>query len=298
MKPFLKWVGGKTQLLGNIFEHFPKTINNYHEPFLGGGSVLLKLLDSPDIEITGKIYVSDLNKALIGLYQNIQMNVELFIECACKIQNDYNNCPKESNGNRKPKDLQEAMKCKESFYYFIRDEFNKSPDKTDINTSAMFMFLNKTSWRGVWREGPNGYNVPFGNYVNPAIISPNSLRVISSKIQNVVFKCQSFIESLDSVKPHDFVYLDPPYAPETKISFTSYNKSGFNLDNHKELFSKCHQLRQDGAIWLLSNSSVSLVLDAFPKESFDIFTIPAHRFINSKKPGSMVNEVLITFKNQ
>ncbi len=297
MKPFLKWVGGKTQIINYVLNTFPNKINNYHEPFLGGGSVLFGLLSyiqSGKINLTGKIYASDINNNLITLYQHIQKNVEEFISEMKILIDDFNTI----NGNtvnRKPTCKEEAFTSQESYYYWIRSCYNKlvKENKESVIKSAMLLFLNKTCFRGVYREGPNGFNVPFGNYKNPSIIDENHIRNISNFIQPVIFTSQSFQASLKYVKSNDFVYLDPPYAPETNTSFVSYTADGFNLDTHNELFKKCHELTTQNIKFIMSNSDVMFVRSNFPVP-YIIKKIECRRSINSKKPDSKTNEVLIS----
>ena len=173
VKPIIKWVGGKSQLIDKIISTFPKEIINYKEIFIGGGSVLLALLSS-DIKITGKIYAYDLNKILINLYKNIQNNPNELYEKVIMFKKIYSNIT-ENIINKNPNNIKEALKSKESYYYWIRKLFNKEKDNTLIK-SAMFIFLNKLCFRGMYREGPNGFNVPFGHYKKiPEIINLRTL---------------------------------------------------------------------------------------------------------------------------
>lgn len=290
-KPFLKWVGGKTQIIDKIISKIPKEMNNYHELFLGGGSVLLAVLSlqkQNKIIIKNKIYAYDINSDLINVYKNIQNNKEELY----KIINLYIKEYESINGNivnRKPKSLEEAKTSKESYYYWIRNKYNNI-NKNSIECSALFMFLNKTCFRGMYREGPNGYNVPYGHYKKvPTIISETDINYISNLIKDVEFKNCSFIESIKEVKKEDFVYLDPPYAPETSKSFVGYVADGFNLETHKLLFSEIKKL---GNIkFVMSNSKVDLVCDNFKEYNCD--NIIARRTINSKKPESKTIEVII-----
>ena len=166
-------------------------------------------------------------------------------------------------------------------------------EKNSCNGSAIFIFLNKTCFRGMFREGPNGYNVPYGNYSKPEIVNKKHLLRISKLIKNVNFTHMDFSESIKNVKTKDFVYLDPPYAPETKTSFVGYTKKGFDIELHDNLFKKCNELKDKKIKFLLSNANVELVQNAFPKEKFTIKIIVCKRSINSKKPGSKTEEVLI-----
>jgi len=285
IKPFLKWVGGKTQIIDAVLEHFPQEITNYHEPFLGGGSVLLAVLSTKKL---GTAYASDLNSNLIGLYKNIQSNLPTLLHELKTLTTAFSKC-KGTEVNRSPKNLEEAT-SQESYYYWVRNTFNalSKEERLTPRASAMMLFMNKTCFRGVYREGPKGFNVPFGHNKNPAVYDEAHLTQISALIKNVVFTCQSFEESLKKVSPTDFVYLDPPYAPENEKSFVSYTSDGFSLENHNNLFKIIKATK-----FLMSNADVKLVKDAFPAP-YKTTIISCKRRINSKDPAAVTNEVLIS----
>lgn len=290
-KPFLKWVGGKTQIMDTIISKVPSEMENYHEPFLGGGSVLLYVLSlqkQKKIVIKNRICASDINGALINVYKHIQNSKDELYRLIQLYLTEYDSLTG-TVINRKPTTIEEGTTSKESYYYWIRNKYNNI-DKTTIECSALFMFINKTCFRGMYREGPNGYNVPYGHYKKtPAIISETDLNYISDLIQNVEFTQCSFTESLKHVTEGDFVYVDPPYAPETTNSFVGYVAGGFNLEMHQLLFSEIHKL---GDIkFVMSNANVELVTDSFKEYNCD--AIVARRAINSKKPGSTTTEVVI-----
>jgi DNA adenine methylase len=322
-KPLIKWVGGKTQILNKIFEKFPVEINNYYEIFLGGGSVLFGLLDlinNKQIKITGNIYVFDLNETLINMYKNIQSNYnQLYTELQIIIQefnsiinnnttNNDNEIKDDSNQeenltndikqkiNRKPSSLDEAKTSKEIYYYWIRNKYNKlsQEQKNSVLGSAIFIFLNKTCFRGVYRVGPNGFNVPYGHYNNPEIINYDNLVNINKLIKNVIFTTSNFKDSISRIGQNDFAYLDPPYAPINSKSFVGYNQDGFTLSNHNELFELCKTLKRKNTKFLMSNSDVELVKNNFPTSEYKTDIIECKRAINSKKPDSKCNEVLIS----
>ena len=237
IKPFLKWVGGKTQIINELIEYFPKKINNYHEIFLGGGSVLFYILQNKNIEITGNIYAYDINSTLIYTYKNIQNNYQEVYNTLKELITTFKNC----NGNEKntkTNNYIEALKSKENFYYYTRIKYNSmtEEDKKSIMGSSLFIFLNKTCFRGLYRIGPNGFNVPYGHYKNPEIINLEHLKKIHELIKNVIFIDCDFKQSICNIKKDDFYYLDPPYYPENKKSFVNYTSNGFNLENHKLLF--------------------------------------------------------------
>jgi len=267
VKPFLKWVGGKSQIIGEVMSMFPKEMNNYYEPFLGGGSVLLALLAQQKlglIKVEGTIFASDLNQKLIGLYTQIQTNhMELIAEV---------------------KKLLETPMT-ETYYYELRSRFNETP-KATVQSSALFLYLNKTCFRGIYREGPRGFNVPFGHYKTCSVFDENHIKEVSELIRDVTFINCGFDKALENVKEGDFVYLDPPYAPINTKSFVGYTADGF--DKHSELFDLCKNTK---AKFLMSNADVPLVREAFGE--YEIKTISCRRAINSKNPESRQNEVLI-----
>lgn len=291
-KPLIKWVGGKTQIVNKIIDLFPTKITNYRELFLGGGSVLIELLNRVTMEqiiITGSIYAYDINIALIHMYKNIQNNPnKLFTEIQKIIE--IFNLITNNIVNRKPKNLDEAKTSKESFYYWIRSCYNKLTDaeKCNITGSAYFIFLNKTCFRGVYREGPNGFNVPYGHYKKPEIINLDHLLYISNLVQSVHFIHASFEQSFLEVETDDFIYLDPPYAPENCNSFVNYTKSGFKLEQHILLFDLCKECN-----FLMSNADVELVRTHFEDDIYKKQVILCKRTINSKNPGAKTNELLI-----
>jgi DNA adenine methylase len=291
-KPILKWVGGKTQILDKLMQEFPTEINNYREIFLGGGSVLFALLHQTKtgaIKIHGKIHAYDANDALIGVYKNIQTNHAELYNGVQELIKEMNQCGA-GEINRKPANIEEAKLAKENYYYWIRNKYNQLTDKKTTTASAMFIFLNKTCFRGVFRVGPNGFNVPYGHYNNPEIVNREHLDEIHGLIQGVIFECCDFTKSLASVETNDFIYLDPPYAPEKETSFVGYTENGFNMENHQNLF---NILNTTTSAWLLSNADVKLVRDNFTNEKYKIESIVCKRSINSKNPEAKAKEVVI-----
>ena len=277
-KPIIKWAGGKTQILDSVLNEFPKEINNYHEIFLGGGSVLLGLLHRINInliKIKGNIYVYDINEPLIFVYKNIQTNYLGLYDEIIKLISSFTSCD-----------------SKEEYYYIIRTAYNKlsKEDKQTLIGSSMFIFLNKTCFKGLFRESRNGFNVPYGNNKNPEIINKEHLYNIHILIKNVIFKCCDFTISINDVKKNDFIYCDPPYFPENIKSFVKYTNNGFNLDNHTKLF---NLLKEKELLFLMSNSNTDFVNEFFSKTNYNIKYIDAKRRINSKNPNAKTTETLI-----
>lgn len=295
VKPFLKWVGGKTQILEHVLALFPKEMVNYHEPFLGGGSVLLALLTqvrNGAVKVSGRIYASDLNSNLIFLYKNIKERPEDLIAEVKKLSAEFAKATG-TTVERKPASLEQALTSPESYYFWIRSAFNALPQEARASptASAMVLFMNKTCFRGVYREGPNGFNVPYGNYKEPSILDEAHIRQVSQLIKDVIFTVQPFTDSLAKCEAGDFVYLDPPYAGD---SFVSYTKDGFGPENHKRLFELCGAMREKRVKMLLSNADVKSVKDAFPSPAYTTKIVSCKRSINSRKPDAKANEVLIT----
>lgn len=303
VKPFLKWVGGKQKVLDQLLPYFPKgetqILRNYHEPFLGGGSVLLSVLEriqSGETRITGRVYASDLNPSLIGLYKNIQSAPEALIEEVRAIVRDFERCAN-TGVNRNASTLEEALTSRESFYFWTRTRFNAMTpeERTQPPGSAMLLFMNKTGWRGLYREGPHGLNVPYGNYKNPSVLDESHIRRVSALIRDVIFSVASFEDSISRVEAGDFVYLDPPYAPETDTSFVGYTYDKFSRETHERLFELCRShIRGRGARFMMSNADVKLVKDAFPEPDYTTKNIVCRRSINSTNPEATTREVVIT----
>ena len=175
----------------------------------------------------------------------------------------------------------------DNYYYMAIDE------KQDVTRSAMFIFLNKTCFRGVYRIGPNGFNVPYGHYKTTNILDKHTILEISNLINNVHFRCMGFEESIGKIKSGDFAYLDPPYAPENATSFVKYNLAGFGIEQHKKLFSMCEKLMSSQINFMMSNSNVKLVTDAFPSDKYFTEIIECRRAIHSKNPSARANEIII-----
>lgn len=279
-KPILKWVGGKTQILDSILSLFPEKITNYYEPFLGGGSVLLGLLSfvkAGKISLNGKIYASDINPSLIALYKTIQSNPGGLILELEKLSGEYYG--REISGQ-------------EEYYYGIRERYNES-DRESVSGVAMFLFLNKTGFRGMYREGPRGFNVPFGNYKKPNICDKEHILEISELIQEVEFRNVSFELGLNGLGVGDVVYLDPPYLKEASTSFVSYTADGFDSAKTTKLFQMIHGMESAGAFVLMSNADVKEIREEFLEPKYKIQYVTCRRAINAKQPGSVAREVLV-----
>lgn len=298
-RPLIKWVGGKTQILSTVLAEFPATIRNYHEPFVGGGATLLGALSLG--RITGTVYASDINPHLIAMYTNVQRYPGPVIRALGALQRDYEVATATAAAqpglvaDRAPTTRAAALRHPESYYYWIRAAFNGLPAarRGTPTATAMLIFLNKTCFRGVYREGPHGFNVPFGNYRTPTILDEENIRAVSALIQGVVFTCQSFETALAATAATvatDFVYLDPPYVPLTATSFVGYVADGFTAAQHADLFARVRILPSR---FLLSNADVPLLRTEFPAPAYRSRTVDVRRAIHSKNPDSRALEVLI-----
>lgn len=299
-KPFIKWVGGKTQLLTDINNNLPKNIDNittYIEPFIGGGAVMFDIV--PKMKNVEKVIINDLNSKLINVYRNIKENHELLITKLIELETEY---------------LGYNKKGKEEMFYLIREKFNEHKkiynDKDPvfyINNAVYFIFLNKTCFNGLYRENAQGlFNTPWNKSMNPTICDIENITAVSEFLRyyNVQILCGDYKEIEKYADENTFVYFDPPYRPISNTSaFTSYTKSKFNDNNQKELKEFCDKLNEKHCMFMLSNSDSmnSNPPDQFFDnlyEGYDIERVMAKRNINSKgdKRGK-VSEILVTNYN-
>lgn len=286
VRPFLKWAGGKGQLLNKIELIYPfdENITKYAEPFVGGGAVLFDILNKYDLN---EIYISDINSELINTYKVIQNNIDELIYLLWEYHNEYIYLDDED---------------RKMYYNYKRDLFNEMDTTLDsIRKAALMIFLNKTCFNGLYRVNKQGlFNVPMGKYKNPCICDEENLRNVSAKLQNVEIICGDYRESRDFIDNHTFVYFDPPYRPITKTSnFTSYNKDSFTDDNQIELGKFVDEMDKRGAKIAISSSDPknidsedNFIDDIYSK--YNIKRIEANRMINSKgNSRGKINELLI-----
>lgn len=282
-KPFLKWAGGKTQILNDIRKYyiFDNNITKYVEPFIGGGAVLFDILNKYDLK---EVYISDINADLINTYSCIKNKVENLILMLEDIEKEF---------------LRLNFEKRKEYYMLKREEFNNieiSSCDYFIKKSALMIFLNKTCFNGLFRVNKsNKFNVPFGDYKNPKICDAINLRSISKKLKNVNIVCDDYKKSLEVIDNNTFVYIDPPYRPiSLTSSFTSYNKSSFNDKEQVELSEFVNNINKIGAKFLMSNSdpknynSDDNFFDDLYSE-YNINRILANRSINSK--GNLRNKI-------
>ncbi|MCK5039549.1 MAG: DNA adenine methylase [Candidatus Aenigmarchaeota archaeon] len=268
---FVKWAGGKTQLIEQFIPLFPKKFNCYLEPFVGSGAVFFHLIQNFKPK---KIILSDINEELINAYLIIRDDVERLI-VELKQHKEYH----QSEGKK----------------YYLTIRATNPNDLPPLERAARFIYLNKTCFNGLYRVNSKGkFNVPMGSYKNPDIIQEEKLKLISKLLQNVIIKVMSFEKIINLAKKGDFVYLDPPYYPLQKgKSFTTYSKNNF-LEKEQELLTKVFEtLDKKGCYVMESNSETKFIKNLYT--NFKIHMVTARRMINcdGSKRGA-INEYVIT----
>ena len=262
--PFVKWAGGKTQLLPRISAFIPVIFKRYFEPFLGSGALFFWLNNTG---IIFEAHLSDINDDLINTYKTVKFRVEELIEVLKIYEKEYRQNPR--------------------FYYKLRDSPEFSSDDDYVKRAAKFITLNRTCYNGLYRVNRQGkFNVPMGRYKNPSICNSNNLRKVSVSLLQAEAKISvSDYKDLlhNGLGENDFIYLDPPYSPTSRTaSFTGYTNSGFKDTDQEELANIFNQLDKQGCKVLLSNSDTALVRELYSSYSNGIVEIDALRSINSK----------------
>ncbi len=287
--PFIKWAGGKKQLLPELGSHIPegfgKTITKYAEPFVGGGAFLFFLLKKYHLE---SVYISDINKSLITAYETVRDNVDGLIAQLDRLQEQYIPLEKEA---------------RKTFYYEKREHYNQlnKSQNDSLELASLFIFLNRTCFNGLYRVNTkNEFNVPMGEYKNPLICDEQLLKENSEALKNTNIVCANYKESASFIDEKTFVYFDPPYRPlNSTASFTSYSSNGFTDKDQVELASYAKELSNRGVKVLLSNSDPKNadLKDNFFDDLYNDFTIErifANRNISSTVEGRRkITELLI-----
>lgn len=291
VKPFLKWAGGKGQLLSEIERYYPfadSRITKYAEPFVGGGAVLFDILSKYDLEA---VYISDINAELINSYRVIRDDIDELIDMLYTMQNDY--VPFDTEKRR-------------AYYLKRRERFNdlkiNGDESINIEKAALMIFLNKTCFNGLFRVNKKGlFNVPMGAYKNPMICDENNLRAVSDKLQRVTIVCGEYRKSADFIDENTFAYFDPPYRPITNTaSFTAYTESLFNDAKQVELARFVDDMHKKGARIVISNSDPknSNTEDDFFDNIYSVYKIKrveATRMINcNSEARGKIKELLIS----
>ena len=287
-KPFVKWVGGKSQLLEEIRKKYPQKIERYCEPFVGGGAVLFDILQKFQPK---EVLINDINKELINTYLQVKNHCEELINQLNELQTQYKKLGQED---------------RKVLFYEKRTRYNalkvNGDELENLEKATLFIFLNKTCFNGLYRVNSKGlFNVPFNNAKNPLICDAENLHLCSQVLQNVILKTGDYKECESFIDEKTFVYIDPPYRPLTQTSaFTSYSENQFLDKEQIELAQFIDNIAKKGSTILASNSD--------PKNSneednffdnlysnFEIERVSASRMINAnpEKRGA-INELLIT----
>lgn len=286
-KPFLKWAGGKRQLIGEIDGIFEAIFSRfgpdftYIEPFVGGGAILFHILSkfSPK-----SVIINDINVHLIDAYNAVKYNCKTLLEFLSQIERQYYQRKTEAD--------------KKKFYLQQRCLFNRLATnncQSVIRKTALLLFLNKTCYNGLYRVNKKGeFNVPFGRYKNPKICDRENLNIVHKYLENVTIISGDFAQTIHYAKKPTVFYLDPPYIPLSVTScFTSYSSEEFNLDQQMRLKKFCDAIQASGNYFILSNSDSKYLYELY--QDYNIKRVKARRSINSKgdKRGAIF-ELLIT----
>jgi DNA adenine methylase len=267
--PFVKWAGGKRQLLPQIKERMPKKYNDYYEPFVGGGAVTFELLPVNAV-------INDINKALINAYIRISETPEEFI----KVINKFDS---------------EMWEDGKKYYYSLRERYNDKLMKAeyDMELAALFVFINKHCFNGLYRVNGKGlFNVPYNNS-RRASVDESTIIKISKYLQGITIMDGDFEEACKGAKKGDFVFMDSPYAPLNPTSFESYTKEGFDIESHKRLSRLYDELTDRGCYCMLTNHNTELINELYGNKGYKIDVVSVKRMINSDASKRVGEEVII-----
>ncbi len=267
--PFVKWAGGKRQLIPQIKERMPEKYNNYFEPFVGGGAVTFELLPANAL-------INDINKALINTYKQIQTGPEDFIRTIKKLDTNMWEDGKE-------------------YYYSLRERYNDKLMKAeyDVELAALFVFINKHCFNGLYRVNGKGlFNVPYNNSRHSSI-DEKTIRATAEYLKGVKIIDGDFEAACNDAKKGDFVFIDSPYAPLNPTSFESYTKEGFDIKSHKRLAKYYEELTARGCYCMLTNHNTELINELYGNKGYKIDVVSVKRFINSDASNRVGEEVII-----
>ena len=267
--PFVKWAGGKRQLIPQIRERMPEKYNNYYEPFVGGGAVLFELQPANAL-------INDINKALINTYNIICNEADVFLEAV----------------NRLDEEMWEDGK---KYYYSVREHYNDKLMKSeyDVELAALFVFINKHCFNGLYRVNGKGlFNVPYNNSRRTSA-DENVIREVSKYLKGVKIINGDFEEACKDAKKGDFVFIDSPYAPLNPTSFESYTKEGFDIESHKRVAKLYDELTGRGCYCMLTNHNTELINELYGNKGYKIDVVSVKRMINSDASNRVGKEVII-----
>lgn len=267
-KPFIKWAGGKGQLMPELFARLPKSFNSYFEPMLGGGAFFFALSQN-----LNRAFLTDVSEELVNCFTVVKEKTDELLEDLAKHSYD------------------------ETYYYEMRavDRGSEYESWSDVRKASRFIYLNKSCYNGLYRVNSKGqFNVPFGRYSNPKIFDEKGIRACAQALSLAVIERKNFEDAVSAATSGDFVYFDPPYDPVSQTaSFTEYSKDGFDTGMQIRLRDVCRDLDSRGVQFMLSNSYTTLTLDLY--QEFNVSQVDASRAINSKsKKRGKIKEVLVT----
>lgn len=267
--PFVKWAGGKRQLLPQIKERMPEKYNDFYEPFVGGGAVTFELLPENAL-------INDINKALINTYLQIRDVPEEFLREVHKLD-------------------EEMWEDGKEYYYSLREHYNDKLMKAefDVELAALFVFINKHCFNGLYRVNGKGlFNVPYNNSRRLSV-EDNSIMEISEYLKTVTIIDGDFEVACKKAKKKDFIFIDSPYAPLNPTSFESYTKEGFDVESHKRLAKLFDELTQRGCYCMLTNHNTDFINELYGGKGYKIEVVSVKRMINSDASNRVGEEVII-----
>lgn len=267
--PFVKWAGGKRQLITQIRERMPEKYNDYYEPFIGGGAVIFDLLPANAL-------INDINKALINTYRTICNEPDAFLKEVNRLDNDM---------------WEDGKK----YYYTIREHYNDKLMRSeyDVELAALFVFINKHCFNGLYRVNGKGlFNVPYNNSRRGSV-DEDVIIATSEYLRGVTIIDGDFEQACKNAKKGDFVFIDSPYAPLNPTSFESYTKEGFDIESHKRLAKLYDELTARGCYCMLTNHNTELINELYGNKDYKIDVVSVKRMINSDASNRVGEEVII-----
>lgn len=267
--PFIKWAGGKRQLLTQIKERMPKTYHDYYEPFVGGGAVTFELLPTNAL-------INDINKALMNAYRQICHSPEAFLDTVKTFD-------------------KEIWEDGRMYYYALRERYNDKLMKAeyDVELAALFVFINKHCFNGLYRVNGKGlFNVPYNNSRRSSV-NEKMILDISNYLKKIRMMEGDFEIACADAKEGDFVFLDSPYAPLNPTSFESYTKEGFDIESHRRLARLYDELTDRGCYCMLTNHNTDLIRELYSDKGYQIDVVNVKRMINSDASNRVGEEVII-----
>lgn len=267
--PFVKWAGGKRQLLAQIKERMPKTYHDYYEPFVGGGAVTFELLPTNAL-------INDINKALMNTYRQICHSPEAFLDTVKVLD-------------------EQIWEDGKMYYYSLRERYNDKLMRAeyDVELAALFVFINKHCFNGLYRVNGKGlFNVPYNNS-RRASVDEEAIMATSKYLQGVSIIDGDFEVACKNAKKGDFVFIDSPYAPLNPTSFESYTKEGFDIESHKRLAKLFDELTARGCYCMLTNHNTDLINELYGNKGYTIDVVSVKRMINSDASNRVGEEVII-----